>query len=260
MENPQDNTILTPRQLGFILMLTLFIFWAFAFVMTFLGDILALIIGEALLILPALIFVIHRRLPLFSTFRLRKINGSQALATLALFAPVFVLSDELDRIVQSLFPMPSDWYDALSDLLQFDSMGEMLGLVLAGVLLAAFAEEMLFRGLIQRTLEHYREPAMAIVLSSVFFALIHFNPWTSIQILLLGLVMGYVTWKSQSILPSIIIHGMNNFLSLMLMNSAEESLAWYSKTNHVNVIWIIAATLLIVPAFRYFNRVSEPSE
>ena len=256
MSEHESDPVLDPRQIGFIVLLTLLTFFAVAFVFTFLGDILLLIIGEALLIAPALIFVIYKRLPVFQTFRIRKISYSQFWATLALFIPVFILSDELDRLIQLIFPMPSDWYDALSDIMQFDSFAEMLGLFFAAVIIAAIAEEMLFRGLIQHTLERYREPAMAIVLTSVLFALIHFNPWTSIQILLLGLVMGYVTWQTQSILPSMLIHGLNNFLSLMMMNSAEENLAWYSKTDHVNVIWIVAALLVIVPAFRYFNSVT----
>jgi membrane protease YdiL (CAAX protease family) len=126
--------------------------------------------------------------------------------------------------------------------------------------MAGFAEEMLFRGLLQRTLEHYRDPAMAIVLTSVLFALAHFNPWVALQITFLGLALGYMAWKSRSILPAVIVHSGNNLLSILLINAPQHNVSWYATEEHVRWIWIALAILLIGPAFLTFSRYCDSAE
>jgi len=255
---PDDKkTVLTPLEMGAVLLATLAVFFFFALFSGFLGESMSLLFGEILMILPAVVFVSMQRLPLAATFRFRRISQKQTMATLLLFIPLFILADELDRLIQMLFPMPNELLDALYQLMTFESLGDAISLILAGVVFAALAEEMLFRGLLQHTLEHFRDPAMAIVSSAVFFALVHFNPWTSIQILLLGLVFGYVTWKSQSIFPAILLHALNNLLSLLMLNADEGSLDWYARGGHVNWLWLVVGAVLLIPAFRLFTKSGE---
>ena len=255
---PDDNnSIFTPAEMGAILLSTFVVFVVFALISGFLGESISLLFGELMLIIPAVVFVFYKRMPFAQTFRFNRISVRQAGATVLLFIPIFILSDEMDRLVQMLFPMPAELVNSLYDLLTFNSIGDAIAIFLAGVLFAALSEEMLFRGVLQRTLEHYRDPAMAIVSSAVFFALVHFNPWTSIQILLLGLVFGYVAWKSQSIIPSIILHALNNLFSLVMINTSEESLSWYASGGHVNWMWIALGAVLLPPTFRLFAKANE---
>jgi membrane protease YdiL (CAAX protease family) len=257
VEQFENDPILDPRQVAIVLLITLLVSFAAAPLLSFFNSSLALLLGEVMMILPALIFILRQNRPVFETFRLNFVNTKLILATVFLFIPVFILTDVLDRLVQQYFPMPTELLDALTDLVQFNNLVDGSFLVLAAVLVAPLAEEMLFRGMVQRTLEKYREPAMAIVLTSVFFSIVHFNPWTAIQITLLGLVLGYMTWKSGSIIPSVILHGLNNLFSLLLMNADEAQLVWYSHDEHVKILWIVAAFALIFPAFQYFKSTTE---
>ena len=80
------------------------------------------------------------------------------------------------------------------------------------VIVAPIGEEMVFRGFLQRFLEtSWRDITRAILVSSLFFTLIHFNPYWAIQIYLMGLVLGYLSWLTKSIYPS--------FFLLILINS-----------------------------------------
>ncbi|RPH90672.1 MAG: CPBP family intramembrane metalloprotease [Calditrichaeota bacterium] len=250
----QDNNppFISPRDVGTILLLTLFLITIFSFIVD-LNDTVMLLIGEVLIIVPALIYVAAKRLPLSIAFRMKKVSLRTVIATLFLFFPVFVLTDEFDRLMQQVFPMPQDWYDAMTELVRFQTVPQTIMILTAGVLVAALCEEWLFRGLVQQSLEKFRDPAMAMVLSSVFFALIHFNPWTSIQILLLGLVLAYVAWKSGSVLPSMIIHALNNLFSLLMMNISEEELLVYAH-DHVRLIWIGVSLVLLPAAIKMFNQ------
>lgn len=259
MNQIERKDVLTPAQVGAILVATFFLYTLFLLVTHLLDTYLALLIGELLMVVPVLGFILLKKMPLLSTFRLRRISLRQVLMTLVLCLAVFVLTDELDRLIQLVFPMPQSWVDALADFVNVTTWFETIMFIGAGVVVAGFAEEMLFRGIIQRTLETYREPAIAIVLSAVFFALVHFNPWTTIQITILGIVLGYISWKSRSILPAVLFHGLNNLFSFVVMNNTER-FAWYAGETHVHWMWIVASILLFYPAFKGFNQSCESRE
>ncbi len=252
-----DPTLLTPRQVFAILIFTLFLMMFIGTAVVLLGGRSLALLSESFIIVPSLVFVWRFKIPFFRVFRLNRINGPIFGYTIIISLSIFVLSDGLDRFVGSLFPMPDEWLDAMKELVRMDTPGQALLLFVSAVMIAGFAEEMLFRGMLQRTLEFYREPAIAIVLSSVFFAIAHFNPWTALQITFLGLALGYLTWKSDSILPGVFLHATNNLLSIVLMNTSENHLAWYGTEKQVNIVWLFLALAVIVPVFILFNRACE---
>ncbi|MBQ3284945.1 MAG: CPBP family intramembrane metalloprotease [Ruminococcus sp.] len=81
-------------------------------------------------------------------------------------------------------------------------------------ILPAFVEEFAFRGIIMGILRPY-SAGLAILVSSATFALMHGNfvqlPFT----FCCGLVFAYIDIKTNSLLPSIIIHFLNNGLSVL---------------------------------------------
>jgi len=173
---------------------------------------------------PLFLILFTRNFNILKTIRIKPISASVVLSTIFLFLPVYILVDELDRIILSLFPMPSELLIAFNETMQYNSLKEAIILLIIGAVVATICEEILFRGAIQRSLETHREPASAIVYTSVLFAIIHFNPWSAVQILILGLVLGFVTWQSASIFPAMLIHGLNNLCSIILLNTPSHQL------------------------------------
>ena len=62
------------------------------------------------------------------------------------------------------------------------------------------------------------KPGWAIVVSALFFAVIHANPWQALNAFLIGLMMGYVYYKTGSLILTMIIHFVNNGTSVILSN------------------------------------------
>ncbi|WP_417431726.1 CPBP family intramembrane glutamic endopeptidase [Halpernia sp.] len=89
------------------------------------------------------------------------------------------------------------------------------------IMVAVFApllEEILFRGIILRAmLNKGMNPKKAIVFSALIFGAIHGYPWQFLGAFLLGLVLGLVYWKTESLLMSILLHAFNNFIAAMLI-------------------------------------------
>ncbi len=79
------------------------------------------------------------------------------------------------------------------------------------ILLAPALEEILCRGIILKGLLNNYNPLKAIFVSSIIFGLLHFNPWQFIGAFGIGLINGWIFWKTKNILLPIAMHFANNF-------------------------------------------------
>jgi membrane protease YdiL (CAAX protease family) len=89
--------------------------------------------------------------------------------------------------------------------------------LVAGVAIAApVIEEALFRGLIQGVLERRLHHWLAIGLAGAAFGALH-GPESGAFFALWSLPVGWIVWRSGSVRPAIVVHGLNNLIGLMLL-------------------------------------------
>lgn len=81
---------------------------------------------------------------------------------------------------------------------------------------APFFEEWLCRGIILRGLLKKMKPGWAIVISALVFGLIHMNLWQAIPAFIIGVILGYVYYKTGSLKLTMLMHCVNNTLSVIL--------------------------------------------
>jgi len=146
-------------------------------------------------------------------------DAALAVAGLALLlAPLLGLAAMLDRIVP--------YHHAIVDFLSTHRDPLSIGLVaFAAVVAAPIAEEFLFRRVLQGWLEGWLEPraprwggVTAIVVSSLAFALAHVGQGLAwVPLFFFGLVVGYLARQTGSIVPGIILHGLFNAVSVVLV-------------------------------------------
>jgi sodium transport system permease protein len=77
-------------------------------------------------------------------------------------------------------------------------------------LLAAVCEELAFRGFILSGLRQRFRTWPAILLSSFLFAIYHLNVFQALPALVLGIVLGILAVRSNSLLPGMLLHFLNN--------------------------------------------------
>ncbi len=82
-------------------------------------------------------------------------------------------------------------------------------LVISSAVVPAIVEELLFRKVILERLIPYGQ-GFAIVMTSVMFSLMHANPSQLLYAFTGGLFFGFVTVKTKSIFPSMLMHFVNN--------------------------------------------------
>lgn len=97
-------------------------------------------------------------------------------------------------------------------------MKDRLGYLSIG-LLAPLAEELVFRGAILRSLLQWTSrPWIAIALSALFFAAAHMNPAQLPHAFLIGLLLGWLYYRTNSIIPGMVYHWVNNSVAYVMYN------------------------------------------
>lgn len=87
--------------------------------------------------------------------------------------------------------------------------------IIVGAIIPAISEELLFRGLLQRSLEERLKPAWAVVISAFIFSIIHFIPTNFISLFVIGIFLGIVAFLTQSIYIPILLHFCNNAIAII---------------------------------------------
>ncbi len=133
---------------------------------------------------------------------------------IALMAVVLTLAGAfVSDIFNFILPPMPEWLEkAMETMLN----GPLWVSIVCTCIFAPFFEEWLCRGTVLRGLLQKMKPGWAIVLSALFFALIHLNPWQAIPAFLLGCLFGYVYYRTGSLKLTMLMHCTNNaFATLM---------------------------------------------
>ena len=152
----------------------------------------------------------------------------------------------------------SQFYDMMMEVMKQMTGGPFWSSFLVVAIFAPIFEEWLCRGMVLRGLLTKMKPVWAIVISALFFAVIHANPWQALNAFLIGLLMGYVYYKTGSLILTMIIHFVNNGTAVVLSNV--ESLKDYDywidilgKQQYTLVF--IASCVVLAACIAVFSRI-----
>jgi membrane protease YdiL (CAAX protease family) len=115
----------------------------------------------------------------------------------------------------SIFPALSFFQDLQEQMLEIitgfikSENAMFLGLIYIALVPAIF-EEVMFRGYIQRALEKSWGIWAAIIVSAFMFGAYHLQPANLLPLSFLGFIFAYVTYISNSLIPAMILHFINN--------------------------------------------------
>ena len=209
---------------------------------------LGLLITEFVLILgPVLVFVLLRRKPVKDTLRLRWPGWRTILLSLLIGVSIWPLAALLDMISSLVF----GYTTAVPPQIYPRSWIAALPLLFNLTIAAPICEEVLFRGVILRAYERYGA-WMGIVLSGVLFAFYHMRLQGLIALIPVALVLGYVVWRSNSLLAGMAVHISYNLgagLYLVIVSLRPDSLI-----GAVPVLAMLPALVLTATGLWLFHR------
>lgn len=147
--------------------------------------------------------------------------------------PLFLVGTPIVAVITSLLlnnflSGPSEHLEQLDKLVEHHTQTSVLTLLCVISLAPGIVEELLFRGFVQRRLLTRLPVATSILITSAFFAAAHLDPMHAVGVAPLGIWLGLIAWRADSIWPSILGHIGNNafaVLAIGLANQDPESVA-----------------------------------
>jgi len=121
---------------------------------------------------------------------------------------------------QELLPAWPEWIERIikETEQQFALLMQQRGGYFVVALLAPLVEEMVFRGAVLRSLLEWRPDRrwLMIGLSALLFAVAHLNPGQMPHAFVIGLLLGWMYSRTESIVPGVVFHWANNTAAYLL--------------------------------------------
>ena len=190
---------------------------------------------------------------------------------------VFALQQILQgyMMVQDSIPLPQDVQELVRQiknlfeemykiLITAHSPAEFIFVVVVVALTPAICEEVLFRGLIQRTLESASTGFRAAVIGGIIFGLYHLNPFSFVALAVLGMYFGFLVYRSNNLSVAIAAHFFNNFVACLAvylqLNDDFIAIAPNSEPSSALLfVNYVGFGLVFLVATYYFVRETKPA-
>lgn len=123
--------------------------------------------------------------------------------------------------------------------------------LLLTVVMAPLAEEFLCRGILLDAARARGGAVYGLFFSSVFFGVIHFHPAAVVNAFAMGLVLGYVYLRSESLWLAVILHAFNNASAMLLLTlgyahtTLRELLTSGGRETLYAVVYAVSALLVL---------------
>lgn len=149
-----------------------------------------------------------------------------------------IMVDGILSLVSPLFPdIFAAYYDLVSKAV---GVNRAVPMIIATFVIAPIGEELFFRGVIMGYAKRYMPPAVAILFQGVLFGLYHGNIVQGIYACILGCLLGFVAYKADTLLASMILHFSIN-LSVLFIPSV-----WFEDSLRCSIITAGALVLTVL--------------
>ena len=164
-----------------------------------------------------------------------------AIICIFMFTPFINLIDygfsEMGYIVDNTLP--------LQEKMSSSGLYLLLGIIIFA-LLPAIAEELIFRGIIQKSLSTRLNGFSTVILTSIMFVLMHGSLQQTVYQFIVGILLSYVSYVGGSILYSIILHFLNNALVVLFSCFDIVEYLSYDTTVYYNIFSMIFPVMIFL--------------
>jgi membrane protease YdiL (CAAX protease family) len=145
----------------------------------------------------------------------RRVSGLVVFHTVVASFAAVVPVMSLQALLINFFKIPTDVLEELARFLHADTPGDLIQLWLIIAVGGALSEEFVFRGVLQNCLSSRLRPWLAILIASLVFGALHTYRFPSAA--LLGCFLGFIYWRTKSLVPAVVGHLTINSIVLVLM-------------------------------------------
>ncbi len=151
--------------------------------------------------------------PFSKVFPLKFFNPLILIPIVTFFWGAHNLLEIPGALMDKYLPAPSWFWELFNKIFEGDF--GWWGAFLKVAVIAPIIEESIFRGMILQGFRRNYNSFVAVFMSALLFALFHLNPWQFPATFVLGLLLGWLVVRTDSIFLSILGHSINNAMVLL---------------------------------------------
>ena len=191
----------------------------------------AVVLGQLVLLAAPLIACTRTRRPL-AAIGLARPRGRLLVAAVLIGASMWFINLRLS----SLLPLPKGQVLELEKAVEGPQLAAALVVI---ALVPAVCEELLFRGLVLRGLASHYIPIGAITMTAALFSLYHLSVVQLLPTFTLGLALGVLALRGESVIPAMLAHLLNNAAAILVARRELPGAGWIDQ--HTGATLAIAA-------------------
>ena len=227
------------------------------------------IVQLGIILTPCLLMSIFLTRSIRQALRLNAASPSQVIATALLgvcLHPSYLI---LGNAIAEIYTISESMKVVLGEFQGMVMSQPIWAVLLVMAVLPAICEELTFRGFIFGGLQR-QGVFRAIIISALFFGFTHMVLQQSIAASMMGLLLGFIAWRTGGVLCTIVFHLINNTLSITLAWCAANSVSmpsmirWALDENEgaweYNPSWVAMSMMLSIALFFVIVRGSGSEE
>jgi membrane protease YdiL (CAAX protease family) len=188
-----------------------------------------------------------------SEFGLKAPEAAQTGLVILIAAGSVLPVDAVAGFFEQFRPVDADYINLLiaikpKGILSFCALA--FGLVITG----PFAEELIFRGFIQRIFQRNMGPAPAVALSGLIFGISHFDLTLIPGTTALGVIFGYIYLRSGNLFYPFFAHALFNLVSLLRLHFTSVDALKSGGVYQPPVLWVLLSAALLGYSIWIFER------
>ncbi len=152
-----------------------------------------------------------------------------AIAVGVLVVPLALVLNKACSEIITWFSVTPEVQPTIKVLQVSTGLGQRLGFAVAAIVIAPVVEEVLFRGILYRTIKQSGRPRVALVATSLLFAAVHANLMTFVPLAFFGVVMVLIYEKTGTLLAPIVTHSFFNVVNFCLFLFDAEIGRWLNR-------------------------------
>ncbi len=209
-----------------------------------------------IVLLPIVLLLRLSKNDLKTSLSLHKTNPANYLVALLGVIPALIIVAIIAQLINLIFPFSESYLKAMQKLLTADSGTLWNSLFIIGIL-PGICEEVFFRGYIFHGFRKYGK-WQAIVITGILFGIFHLDPFRLVPASLLGIWMGYLLLKTDSIFVPMLAHAANNSFSILVNSYAGKVAILKLFEQETLPYWyVIPAGLILVLVMYLLNVINR---
>ncbi len=198
-----------------------------------------------IILFPTILVLRISRSDIKKTLRMNYTKPINYLIIVLMSIPVLLLAAVMGKLINYIYPVSESYLEGMKNLISVEDKSVWLNLFVVA-LIPGICEETMFRGYIINAFKK-RGFWVSIIITAVLFGILHLDLFRMIPVTLLGIYMGYLLLKTNSIFPPMIAHFLNNGLAIIFGNYSDK-IPLFNKILEEDELplWIALPSLVIL--------------